>query len=266
MTYQVSWYSKSQYIQQWRLNPPDFPSIFSTPSTLPLSTPPQPSYHVFPGGVLDAADFAPQWVSLFKSCGGAHPFASILGLGTPSHTKPSLYSSLPLDSAIPGEVAFRICAIREFFEEAGILLARSQSDVSSKLGQVVGSFAPAVKELPTHLREDWRFKVHTNALEFVNLCRYSRKNISYCTHHQYAMLFTRELNCVPDIWSLIDWSTWLTPRNFHKRFDTVFYLCCAETKPEAYVDKNEVSDAQVRRSVQVHAVDMTYLHPIVAWT
>lgn len=133
---------------------------------------PQPSNHVFPGGVLDPADFAPQWMSLFNSCAGEHPFASIPGLGTPLLTRPHLYSSLPSGSSVPGEVAFRICAIREVFEEAGILLARDQSDVPNKLGLVAGSFAPAVKQLPLPLMEEWRDKIHNNAQEFVNLCRY----------------------------------------------------------------------------------------------
>lgn len=179
-----------------------------------------PSNYVFPGGVIDAADYARQWVTLFENCAGTRPFASI----TPVSTRLPLYSTLPADTTVPGEVAFRICAIREIFEEAGILLARDQADVPSKLGLIGGSFPPAVKKLPSSLMKEWRSKVHTDALEFVNLCK--------------------EFSCVPDIWSLVEWSTWLTPRNFHKRFDTVFYLCFSEAKPEVFTDKLEVFDAQ----------------------
>lgn len=55
----------------------------------------------------------------------------------------------------------------------------------------------------------------------------------------------RELHCVPDIWSLIEWSNILTPRNLHRRYDTVFYLCFCENKPSAIADGEEVFDAKV---------------------
>lgn len=55
----------------------------------------------------------------------------------------------------------------------------------------------------------------------------------------------RELECVPDIWSLIEWSDWLTPRYLKKRYDTLFYLCFCERKPQAIPDQTEVSEAQV---------------------
>ena len=55
----------------------------------------------------------------------------------------------------------------------------------------------------------------------------------------------RELRCVPDIWSLVEWSDWLTPRNMGRRYDTVFYLCCCETTPPISADGTEVVDARV---------------------
>ena len=55
----------------------------------------------------------------------------------------------------------------------------------------------------------------------------------------------RELHCLPDIWSLVEWSDWLTPRNLGRRYDTVFYLCCCETTPPINPDGTEVVDAQV---------------------
>ena len=58
--------------------------------------------------------------------------------------------------------------------------------------------------------------------------------------------FCRELRCVPDIWSLVEWSDWLTPRNMGRRYDTVFYLCCCETTPPISADGTEVVDAKVR--------------------
>ena len=55
----------------------------------------------------------------------------------------------------------------------------------------------------------------------------------------------RELDCVPDIWSLVEWSDWLTPRNEKRRYDTVFFMCYSESKPEARPDMVEVTKTQV---------------------
>jgi len=55
----------------------------------------------------------------------------------------------------------------------------------------------------------------------------------------------REIRCVPDIWSLIEWSNWLTPENISRRYDTIFYLCCLEGKPSPTFNPSEVSKAEV---------------------
>ena len=59
---------------------------------------------------------------------------------------------------IASEVAFRICAIRETFEESGILLLKSLSG-----------------EQQVHLSVDelqsWRKKVYADASKFFTLCR-----------------------------------------------------------------------------------------------
>lgn len=65
----------------------------------------------------------------------------------------------------------------------------------------------------------------------------------------FIKLILRELECVPDIWSLIEWSNWLTPRNSRRRYDTVFYMCFVESKPPASADGAEVISSTVRISV-----------------
>ena len=75
---------------------------------------------------------------------------------------------------------------------------------------------------------------------------------SYATIIIYTV-YCRELQCVPDIWSLVEWSDWLTPRNMHRRYDTVFYLCFLETRPHIAEDGKEVVDAKVK--VQCEWVD-----------
>ena len=134
----------------------------------------QASTHVFPGGVLDEADFSPQWLNVF---GKQHhtnikPFASILNLKDSSAPRLPLYSTVPSDvDSLPGEIAFRICAIREMFEEAGVLLARDNGNAKTVLDLLPGSFKPSVKLLSDSLQEQWRERVHNNAGQFITMCR-----------------------------------------------------------------------------------------------
>jgi len=117
--------------------------------------------------VLDKADYCPSWLSVFSDY--RQPFSSILSLrdsGLP------IFKTVPKGSPLAGEVAFRICAIREFFEEAGILLARRRSEVKSVINTLPGSFPPSIAKLPRALLEEWRVKVHADASEFVTMCRY----------------------------------------------------------------------------------------------
>ena len=52
---------------------------------------------------------------------------------------------------------------------------------------------------------------------------------------------------MPDIWSLIESSDWLTPRNYSRRFDTIFYTCYSEKKPESSPDQAEVTKTKVSK-------------------
>lgn len=44
----------------------------------------------------------------------------------------------------------------------------------------------------------------------------------------------------------MEWSDWLTPRNHKRRYDTLFFMCFSESKPEAKPDLIEVTESQVR--------------------
>ena len=145
---------------------------FVTVSLLPHHST-QPNSYVFPGGVLDKADYSPTWVDIFSESSGPNrqPFAALLSKWNLGHLRLPLYTDIPKTSPIAGEVAFRICAIREVFEEAGVLLARDKEDVASKMDFLPGSFSPAVKVLPKGIWEEWRKRVHDNAEEFATMCR-----------------------------------------------------------------------------------------------
>lgn len=86
-----------------------------------------------------------------------------------STTRLPIYEEVP-KGPIEGEIALRICAIRELFEEAGVLLARDNKDVAGAVQSLPGTIPPAVKELTRHEMNHWRGIVHSNPEEFLNLC------------------------------------------------------------------------------------------------
>lgn len=77
------------------------------------------------------------------------------------------------------------------------------------------------KSLDLDLNE-WQKKVRSDAGQFIKLCD--------------------TLHMVPNVWALYEWSNWLTPISVgHRRFDTIFYVCCFEQKPPVFVDNAEVT-------------------------
>ena len=75
----------------------------------------------------------------------------------------------------------------------------------------------------------WREKVRSDAGSFIQLCE--------------------KTGLCPDLWSLFEWSNWLTPISVgHKRFDTIFYVCCLEKQPKVVLDHSEVTTLKVGTS------------------
>ncbi|KAF9967950.1 hypothetical protein BGZ70_007584 [Mortierella alpina] len=138
------------------------------------------SAHVFPGGNVDKADHDPRWATLLNYQPKDHPKAP------------------PLHNAI--------CAVREAFEESGVLVC----------------------EPPTELSNDeirlWRDKVHDNAQEFYNLCT---------SHH-----------LKPSIDRLCHFSSWITPPVEAKRFHTQFYLTVLPWSRESFSDSRVFADGK----------------------
>ena len=114
--------------------------------------------YVFPGGLIEKhADFSNDWMELFKQ--------SFVKFGTDFTTLVNIKGPRPpvlkkSTTDVPREVAFRICAIRETFEESGVLLLKSFSDVHQG-------------EISMDIIQNWKKRVHQDPNEFLVLCRYA---------------------------------------------------------------------------------------------
>uniref|UniRef100_A0A0G4I7Y3 Nudix hydrolase domain-containing protein n=2 Tax=Chromera velia TaxID=505693 RepID=A0A0G4I7Y3_9ALVE len=139
-----------------------------------------PGAAVFPGGALDPADRDERWQRLVTHTASREGVRQ----GTNNESLVRLSAS---------ELSYRIAAIREVFEETGILLVTPTSEGGGALGQLSPSE-----------RERWREAVHADASQFFTLCT--------------------KTGVAPDVHSLFKWARWITPVIEPKRFDTHFYV------------------------------------------
>lgn len=132
---------------------------------------------VFPGGRVDPEDAVP-----------ALRRAARTGIGV-----------------APGDVAWRLAALRELFEETGLLLART------------GPGRPIVGEpVRAALARRWRRPLHRGTLRLSRLV--ARTGI------------------VLDLAALVPFAHWVTPAMAPKRFDTRFYIAAAPRGQRATSD------------------------------
>jgi glyoxylase-like metal-dependent hydrolase (beta-lactamase superfamily II)/8-oxo-dGTP pyrophosphatase MutT (NUDIX family) len=147
--------------------------------------------YVFPGGAVDPGDADPFWAGNDAGFDDAHA-SRLLGLEQ-------------------GGLAYWVAAIRETFEESGLLLAVDPDGA-----------APNADEL-TALRS----RVASAELDFTTLCR------------------TRGLR--PALSGLRYFSHWITPPGLSRRFDTRFFLAAAPAEQIAVPDQVEtIAHAWVR--------------------
>ncbi|XP_029000711.1 nucleoside diphosphate-linked moiety X motif 19 [Betta splendens] len=183
-----------------------------------------PNAYVFPGGLVDPSDFSDEWLDIFESFRNAPNFG-LRSVKQPLETRPPIFATdrHTLGSSVPGDVAFRICALRETFEECGVLL------IVPKLGgaeeaRCAGDRVPRYKanQLCSDELGRWRTLVNQDPSNFIRMCR--------------------ELEVLPNIWALHEWSNWLTPEGRYgaKRFDTAFYMCCLQDVPHTLQDQKEI--------------------------
>ncbi|XP_070688655.1 acyl-coenzyme A diphosphatase NUDT19 [Pempheris klunzingeri] len=188
-----------------------------------------PNAYVFPGGLVDSSDFSSEWLDIFKSFRNSPNFG-LRSVKQPPETRPPIFATdrLKLGSPIPGEVAFRICALRETFEESGVLLVVSKLEEGSLLQRMEDRGAadellqPKAGGLCRNELTKWRALVNQNPSNFIRMCR--------------------ELEVLPNIWALHEWGNWLTPKGRYggTRFDTAFFICCLQEVPHTLQDEKEI--------------------------
>ncbi|XP_060823695.1 acyl-coenzyme A diphosphatase NUDT19-like [Bombus pascuorum] len=174
-----------------------------------------PNTYVFPGGVIDPSDADLKWHNIYSAFGFND--SSFKSLSPNAPNRPRIFKFKP--NELPREVSLRITAIRETFEESGILLCKQSREEMTDLGWV-----QHIKISESELY-NWQTRVHNDAREFYTLCK--------------------NFNCYPDIWSLYEWSNWLTPTYFiGRRYDTAFYLACIASMPQTIYEITEMEDVK----------------------
>lgn len=213
-----------------------------------------PSARVFPGGAWDAADGSPSWLQVFGSCGlttaSLHqhfrlsdsvraPVYSRLSDKMASSPQPASGTNPPASEVNPSplepEVSLRITALRETFEETGLLLAVPVKDgvrqtplaiTENEIFRITSEGAQSVYDSDGdrfsidrlaaetgHSFSRWREQVQGNPSKFVDLFA------SSCAPREGG-----GSGLLPWVWGLVEWWSWLTPTTFPaKRYDTMFY-------------------------------------------
>lgn len=148
--------------------------------------------YVFPGGLAEKTDFAADWLSVFSKCGvseaqlRAEFVDSIDKPRPPMIEKPITLthneSSAKLGDFIPADIGFRINAIRETFEETGVLLVTRGAPIP---GSKMCAFEENIDQ------NVWRQKLRSEPRALLDLCL--------------------ENKVCPNIWALHEWADWLTP-------------------------------------------------------
>lgn len=151
--------------------------------------------YVFPGGAVDPDDGGPESERL---CRGMTDAAASTTLGVDQ-----------------GGLAFWVAAMRECFEEAGVLLAQRRHDPAGEGSQPLDTSDPEVAR---------RFAAHRDAvnqgrLRLVDVCQQEDLLLTADTVHYVAH--------------------WVTPELFPRRFDTRFFVTVAPPGQVARHDDGE---------------------------
>jgi 8-oxo-dGTP pyrophosphatase MutT (NUDIX family) len=151
-----------------------------------------PSAHVFPGGVVEEADFAPEMAALCQGLSFGQAHRVIKDISPPEKS-----------------LGFFVAAIREAFEESGILLAHGDSSIDERQVMRLGGY---------------RAKVHAHPSIFVSRLR--DEGLKLATDRLFYFVH------------------WITPEALPIRFDARFFVAAAPSGQEASPDGKETVEAR----------------------
>ncbi|XP_058981169.1 acyl-coenzyme A diphosphatase NUDT19 [Musca domestica] len=178
---------------------------------------------VFPGGILDLSDESVEWLKYFQEFGISQEALKQLVVVDGKTERPKIlaaqgtgcYDRFFKNHKIwAREISLRINAIRETFEEVGILVCRNKEQLYSP---VTEGFCKELRDI-----KEWQKAVHDNPLNFLKMCR--------------------ELRVVPDLWGLNEWTCWASPAVIRKGFETAFYITFLNEKPSILCEISEVKE------------------------
>jgi len=189
-----------------------------------------PNALVFPGGVTDdTSDFSNYWTNIIS------PSRNVsLPPGT---TRPLMVESSNQPDSLDANIAFRLTAIRETFEESGVFLAQYHNTPADE-----GAMS------------EWCSRVRKDPTNFFEMCQ--------------------QLNASPDVSGLYEWSCWLTPLNMTntkssgRRFDTLFYTHFINDPVEVDLDNQEVTESvwtSPAEALEAYTEKKVWLAPPQVW-
>nr|XP_017108856.2 nucleoside diphosphate-linked moiety X motif 19 [Drosophila bipectinata] len=160
---------------------------------------------VFPGGVLDSEDESPDWLNYFRSFGVTDEHLKLLTRDQQT-PRPEFLTG---GDNFSKDIALRLTALRETFEEVGLLICTNQ-EIFNNWDYKTGH--PRTLLLEPSDRSSWQRLVHNKPSEFLNLCRH--------------------FNVIPNLWTLQEWSAWRTSATASRKYDTVYYITALEERSE----------------------------------
>ncbi|XP_037959769.1 nucleoside diphosphate-linked moiety X motif 19-like [Teleopsis dalmanni] len=173
-----------------------------------------PDHCVFPGGSFEiTADESTDWLDYFQEFGitDAKLQELIIDPSTTNRPSPLMTGGIHFSR----DISLRITAIREAFEEVGILLCRDKRTLNAD----TNGCALFNEDFD---RVYWQNLIHNDAKQFIQLCK--------------------KLQVVPDLWCLYEWSVWRSPMTSPRKFDTVFYFVGLDQLPNLLLEPTEVQE------------------------
>ncbi|XP_058059872.1 acyl-coenzyme A diphosphatase NUDT19-like [Anopheles bellator] len=195
-----------------------------------------PNAVVFPGGAFSKQDCTLEWNRLLSP-------EITQQLAKVSGPRPPIFET-DGHSLVDRNVSLRLCSLRETFEELGVLLATEKTGTEKATG-----YGKVATGNPMFDVASWQRDVHDGRREFRELCEVQK--------------------LVPDVASLYEWATWITPTIIHKkRFETAFFLVALSALPPVLPEVNEVKEYYwdtPSNLLEAHACNRIWLTPPQAY-